>query len=115
MTEVNDKSLVNFPNKDIYLHCRALNGHPPLVLNETPDSPVRLRQELQHGGAVVLPELGQLLVRRELAAGDLERDLHAAVPDVVVVLHAARQRVPRGAVRRAVDEFGGAGLRAIKV
>ena len=36
--------------------------------------------------------------------------LHAPVPDVVVVLHAAGERVPRSAVRRTVVERGGANL-----
>ena len=54
--------------------------------------------------SVELPLSGELRGRRELAAAELQGDLHAAVPDVVVVLHAARQRVPRRSVCRSVPE-----------
>lgn len=54
--------------------------------------------------------MGEFFSRRKLAAGELEGDLHAAVPDVVVVLHAAGQRVPRGPVSRPVAEGGGSDL-----
>uniref|UniRef100_A0A182WNY3 Uncharacterized protein n=1 Tax=Anopheles minimus TaxID=112268 RepID=A0A182WNY3_9DIPT len=48
--------------------------------------------------------------RRKLAAGHLERNLHAAVPDVVEVLHATGQRVPGGTIRDAILERGRCGF-----
>lgn len=39
--------------------------------------------------SVFLPVFGQLSWRWELAARQLEGDLHAAVPDVVEVLHSS--------------------------
>ena len=73
-----------------YLHGSALDGDGVLILDESLDAPVGLADELEEGGAVVLPELWQLGGGGKLAAGELEGDFHAAVPDVVVVLHAAR-------------------------
>ena len=93
-----------------HFHRSPLDGRAPFVLDEAPDSPVRLPDELEQRGPVVPPELLQLGRRRVLAAAQLQRHLHAAVPDVVVVLHPAGQRVPGGAVGGAVQEGGGAGL-----
>ena len=88
----------------VYLHGSSFNRDSLFILDEALDAAVSLSQEEQHGGAVVVPELGKLLSRRKLAAGELEGDLHASVPDVVVVLHAAGQRVPCSAVGGAVAE-----------
>ena len=41
--------------------------------------------------------------------------LHASVPNVVVVLHAARQRIPRRAVRRPVPEPRRAHLKMVNI
>lgn len=53
---------------------------------------------------IVLPVFLELIGRRELAAGDLQRDLHAAIPHIVKVLHAAGQRIPGGTVCDAILE-----------
>ena len=81
-----------------------------MVLDKSLDAPVCLPDQLEERVSVVLPELGQLGGGWVLAAGQLEGDLLAAVPDVVVVLHAARQRVPGGTVGRAVRELGSTDL-----
>ena len=94
----------------LYLHGGPLDRGGPLVFNESLDSPVSLPKELEEGAPVVVPELRQLGGRRVLAARQLQGDLHAPVPDVVVVLHASRQRVPRRAVRRPVSELWRANL-----
>lgn len=56
------------------------------VHHETLDASVGLRQELDQRQLIVLPVFPKLVRRRKLAAAHLERDLHAAVPYVVVVL-----------------------------
>merc|ERR1719499_45854 len=77
------------------LHRSSLNGCKILVLDKAFHPPVGLAKEPQQGFAIVLPETLELSGRRELAAGKLESDLHAPVPDVVVVLHASCQWIPR--------------------
>lgn len=56
---------------------------------------------------IILPVLFEFVGGRELAAGYLQGDLHAAVPDVVVVLHSPGQGIPGGSVRNAVLEGRG--------
>ena len=77
-----------------YFHRGSLNRCEILVLYKALDTSVGLTQEGEEGLPVVLPELLQFRGRGELAAAELEGDLHGAVPDVVVVLHASCQRVP---------------------
>jgi hypothetical protein len=48
---------------------------------------VNLSQIYEQWLFVVHPEVGQLVSMRIFAAGELQRDLHAVAPHVVVVLH----------------------------
>ena len=84
---------------------------------------MHLLQVAQHGPAVPLPLLVQVVppgvlqpgriflgllkifVASDLAAAELQRDLHVVGEDVVEVLHAAVQRVPVSSVRDPVVEI----------
>ena len=85
-----------------YFHRCSLYWCERLVLDKALDAPVGLAQKGEEGLPVVLPELLQLRGRGKLAAAELEGDLHGAVPDVVVVLHAPCQRVPGRPIGRPV-------------
>jgi hypothetical protein len=74
------------PQRYYYLHSCSFNRDSFFILDEALDTSVSLAEEEEEGGAVVVPELGKLLGRRVLAARQLDGDLHAPVPDVVVVL-----------------------------
>lgn len=76
----------------------SLDGIPVFVHDETVDAPVSFGEKLDQSQLVILPVLGQLAGRRIFAAGNLQGDFHAAVPDVVEILHSSRQGVPFGPV-----------------
>lgn len=69
------------------LHGGALYRVVVLVLHEAPHTPVHLAHVPHQRLLVVLPELGQPVGRRVLAAGHLDGYVHTSVPHVVVVLH----------------------------
>merc|ERR1712117_216281 len=92
------------------LHRGSLNRCKVLILDKALHSPVGLAKEPQQGLPVVLPEALKLGSGREFTAGELKSDLHAAVPDVVVVLHTPCQRVPRSAICRSVFKLRGTHL-----
>ena len=87
------------------------------------DQPLHLLQVAQHGPAVPLPLLVQVVppgvlqpgkifprglkifVACDLAAAELQRYLHVVCEDVVKVLHAAVQRVPVSSVGDPVIEI----------
>ena len=63
-------------NLSPHLHGCPLDGcGDELVLDEAPDPPVRLADELHERALVVLPEAGQLTGRRVLAARQLQGHL----------------------------------------
>ena len=72
--------------------------------------PVSLAQECEERLSVVLPELRQFSGGGELAAAQLQGDLHAAVPDVVVVLHASCQRIPGCSIGGPILKLGSSDL-----
>lgn len=71
-------------------------------------------QKLQKGIAIVIPKLGQFCGRGEFATGQLEGDLHASVPDVVIVLHATSQWIPRSSVGCSISKLRSTNLMEIK-
>lgn len=75
------------------LHRAALDVHDDAL-----DAHVTLLDELDQRLAVVVPLLGQTLGRRKFVAAEFERDLERVRGKIVEVLHAARHRVPLGAV-----------------
>ena len=68
------------------LHTGSLNGTKGFVLYKALHPSMGLPKEAEEGLPVVLPEGLQLLGWGELAAAQFQRHLHAAVPNVVVVL-----------------------------
>lgn len=82
----------------------SLDRRTSAVHHEALHAAMRFGQKLDERQLIVLPVLAQLVRRRELAARHLQSHFHAAEPDVVVVLHAASQRIPSGAVRDAIVE-----------
>lgn len=91
------------------LHRRPFDGRSALIRHESLHASMSFGQELHHRQLIVGPVLLELVSGRKLAAGDLERDFIAAEPDVVVILHAAGQRIPSRAIRDAVLERWSAG------
>ena len=76
---------VNAPYCQSHLHGGALDGRgDELVLDEAPDAPVRLPDELHEGTLVVLPEAGKLPRRRVLAARQLQGHLQKMIELIVV-------------------------------
>lgn len=55
---------------------------------------------------IILPVLLELVGRRKFAARNLQRYLHAAIPDVIVILHATCQRIPGRSIGDAVLKGG---------
>merc|ERR1712117_504608 len=84
------------------LHGGSLNRCKVLVLDKALHPAVGLAKEPQQGLPVVLPETLKLGSGREFTAREPKSDLHAAVPDVVVVLHTPCQRIPCSAICRSV-------------
>lgn len=61
-------------------------------------------KEFDEWQLIVCPVLSQFMCGRKFAARDLKRDFIASKPDVVVILHAAGQRIPSSTVGNSIVE-----------
>lgn len=80
------------------------NRRSTLVWHETLNATMRLGKEFHKRQLIVSPVFLQFMCWRKFTAWNFESHFIASKPDVVVILHTARQRIPRSAVCNSILE-----------
>ena len=94
-----------------YLHWCAFNWLQSFILNKSFHSTMSFAHKLQKWVSIVVPKLWQFSAGWKLATGQFQSDFHSSVPNVVVILHTTRQRVPSCSIGCSIAELRGSNLK----
>ena len=94
-----------------YLHWCAFNWLQSFILNKSFHSTMSFAHKLQKWIPIVVPKLWQFSAGWKLATGQFQSDFHSSVPNVIVILHTTRQRVPSCSIGCSIAELRGSNLK----